>query len=70
MQVIWGGRWQNGASATTEEEVEQINSHFSRLGTSTKHMLPEGILSYKCNYYHLICRFSCHSALSITILTP
>ncbi|XP_078375746.1 uncharacterized protein LOC144659183 [Oculina patagonica] len=41
-QVIWGGRWQNGASATTGEEVEQINSHFSRLGISTKHMLPEG----------------------------
>ncbi|XP_028410581.1 uncharacterized protein LOC114533276 isoform X3 [Dendronephthya gigantea] len=41
-QVIWGGRWQDGASATTGEEVEQINSHFSRLGCTTKHMLPEG----------------------------
>ncbi|XP_028412158.1 uncharacterized protein LOC114534881, partial [Dendronephthya gigantea] len=40
--VIWGGRWQDGASATTGEEVEQINSHFSRLGCTTKHMLPEG----------------------------
>jgi len=40
--VLWGGRWQKGASATTGEEVEQINSHrFSRLGNSTKHMLPE-----------------------------
>ena len=36
------GHWQEGASATTVEEVEQINSHFSRLGSSTKHMLPEG----------------------------
>ncbi|CAB3998115.1 Hypothetical predicted protein [Paramuricea clavata] len=41
-QDVWGGRWQNGAAATTGEEVEAINSHFSRLGTSTKHMLPEG----------------------------
>ena len=43
-QVLWGGRWQVGAGATTGEEVEQINSHFSRLGSSTKHMLPEGTL--------------------------
>ncbi|XP_028403336.1 uncharacterized protein LOC114526041 [Dendronephthya gigantea] len=41
-QVLWGGRWQKEAGATTGEEVEQINSHFSRLGNSTKHMLPEG----------------------------
>jgi len=32
---MWGGRWQKGASATTDEEVEKINSHFSRLGNST-----------------------------------
>ncbi|XP_048586080.1 uncharacterized protein LOC116618382 isoform X3 [Nematostella vectensis] len=41
-QPQWGGRWQEGAAATTGEEVELINSHFSRLGSSTKHMLPEG----------------------------
>jgi len=41
-QVQWGGRWQDEAGATTGEEVEQINSHFSLLGNSTKHMLPEG----------------------------
>lgn len=29
-QVLWGGRWQSGAAATTGEEVEHINSHFSR----------------------------------------
>ena len=40
--MLWGGRWQKGAAATTGEEVEQINSHFSRLGSTTKHMLPEG----------------------------
>ena len=41
--VLWGGRWQIDAGATTGEEVEQINSHFSRLGNTTKHMLPEGV---------------------------
>ncbi|XP_032232016.2 uncharacterized protein LOC116605656 isoform X1 [Nematostella vectensis] len=41
-QAIWGGRWQTGAAATTGEETEQVNSHFSRLGSTTKHMLPEG----------------------------
>lgn len=41
-QALWGGRWQDGAAATTGEEVEHINSHFSRLGCCTKHMLPEG----------------------------
>ncbi|KAK2561879.1 hypothetical protein P5673_015276 [Acropora cervicornis] len=40
-EVLWGGRWQVGAGATTGEEVEQINSHFSCWGSSTKHMLPE-----------------------------
>ena len=43
MQVLWGGRWQLGAAGTSGEEVEQINSHFSRLGNTTKHMLPEGL---------------------------
>lgn len=38
--ALWGGRWKDGAFVTTGEEVEQINSHFSRLGTITKHMLP------------------------------
>ncbi|XP_028403973.1 uncharacterized protein LOC114526573 [Dendronephthya gigantea] len=40
--VIWGGRWQQGAACATGEEVEQINSYFSRLGNTTKYMLPEG----------------------------
>ena len=52
LKVLWGGRWQNGASGTTGEEVEQINSHFSRLGNSTKHMLPEGM--HILMYIHVI----------------
>lgn len=35
-KVLWGGRWQQDTGGTTGEEVEQINSHFSRLGNSTK----------------------------------
>lgn len=40
-QVIWGGRWQDGSACSTGEEVEQINSHMSRCGNTTKYMLPE-----------------------------
>ncbi|XP_044163520.1 uncharacterized protein LOC114951222 isoform X3 [Acropora millepora] len=40
-QVIWGGRWQVGSACSTGEEVEQINSHMSRCGNTTKYMLPE-----------------------------
>lgn len=40
-QALWGGRWKDGAAATTGEEVKHINSHFSRLGCCTKYMLPE-----------------------------
>ena len=36
MQVIWGGRWQVGSACSTGEEVEQINSHVSRCGNTTK----------------------------------
>ena len=42
LKVLWGGRWQDGATCATGEKVEQINSSFSRLGNTTKYMLPEG----------------------------
>lgn len=42
--MTWGGRWQEGSAGSTGEEVEQINSHLSQLGNSTKHMLPEGMM--------------------------
>ena len=42
MQVIWSGRWQEGAAATAGEEVEQINSNLSRLGSTTKNMTASG----------------------------
>ncbi|XP_028414083.1 uncharacterized protein LOC114537161 isoform X1 [Dendronephthya gigantea] len=41
-QVIWSGRWQEGAAATPGEEVEQINSYLSRLGSTTKNMIASG----------------------------
>ena len=44
IQVLWGGRWQEGSACTTGEEVEQINAHMSRCGNTTKYMLPEGML--------------------------
>ena len=40
-QVLWDGSWQDGAACSTGEEGEQVNSHMSRLGNTTKHMLPE-----------------------------
>ena len=43
IQVLWGGRWQEGSACTTGEEVEQINAHMSRCGSTTKYMLPEGM---------------------------
>ena len=43
IQVLWGGRWQEGSACTTGEEVEQINAHMSRCGNTTKYMLPEGM---------------------------
>ena len=53
-QVIWGGRWQDGSACSTGEEVEQINSHMSRCGNTTKYMLPESKLKLKpvteCEY--------------------
>ena len=40
-QVTWDGEWQDGTGRTSGEEVEQTNSFISRLGSTTKHMLPE-----------------------------
>ena len=66
MQAIWGGRWQDGASATTGEEVEQINSHFSRLGTMTKHMLPEGDFVHVQQIVNtLLCKASHYDSKSV-----
>ena len=36
IQVIWGGRWQEGSACSAGEEVEQINSHMSRCGKHNK----------------------------------
>ena len=44
IQVLWGGRWQDGSASTTGEEVEQINAHVSRCTNTTKYMLPEGTI--------------------------
>lgn len=41
--MLWDGGWQDGAARTSGEEVEQINSYVSRLGSTTKHMIPESM---------------------------
>ena len=50
--------------------MEQINSHFSGLGTSSKHMLPAGMFEFVLIDIH--CRFSLHFsriiADSVTVL--
>ena len=51
MQVIWGGRWQVGSACSTGEEVEQINSHMSRCGNTTKYMLPESELRFISSFF-------------------
>ena len=78
-QVIWGGRWQDGSAASTGEEVEQINSHMSRCGNTTKYMLPEskcfathglltwiGLFHIFSPFYHLaqVLRFMLHVLIS------
>ncbi|XP_046861813.1 uncharacterized protein LOC124455130 [Xenia sp. Carnegie-2017] len=52
VEVIWSGRWQSGAAATAGEEVEQINSYLSRLGSTTKNMTASG--REECITEHLL----------------
>eukprot|EP00795_Rhopilema_esculentum_P017827 gene17827-9517_t len=40
-EVLFGGLWTDGAGFTSGEEDEQIFSYLSRIGTTTKYMLPE-----------------------------
>ena len=49
-QVIWGGWWQDGSACSTDEEVEQINSHMSRYGNTTKYMLPGSYQGFNVTY--------------------
>eukprot|EP00897_Mesotaenium_endlicherianum_P010228 jgi/Mesen1/9233/ME000595S08637 len=37
-QVLWGGRWQEGAAGGAGEDMEQLFSYLSRLNTTTKNM--------------------------------
>ncbi|KAK2555183.1 hypothetical protein P5673_023160 [Acropora cervicornis] len=51
LKVIWGGRWQVRSACSTSEEVEQINSHMSRCGNTTKYMLPESQLQSLSSFF-------------------
>jgi hypothetical protein len=41
-QVLWGGRWQNQAAASTGEDMEQLFSFMSRFNMTTKNMSAAG----------------------------
>ena len=41
LQVLYGGVWIKDAGYTPGEEDEQIFSYLSRIGATTKYMLPE-----------------------------
>eukprot|EP00794_Sanderia_malayensis_P014430 gene14430-15935_t len=41
-EILFGGLWSNGSGYTAGEEDEQIFSYLSRIGSTTKYMLPEG----------------------------
>ena len=42
MQLLWGGRWQEGSAASTGEDMEQLFSYLSRLNVTTKNMNAAG----------------------------
>ena len=42
-QILWGGRWQNGAANGAGEEMEQLFSYLSRFNLTTKYMSAAGI---------------------------
>lgn len=43
-QVLWGGRWQNQAAASTGEDMEQLFSFMSRFNMTTKNMSAVGMI--------------------------
>ena len=38
LQLLWGGRWQDGAAAGSGEDMELLFSYLSRLNLITKNM--------------------------------
>ena len=42
IQILWGGRWQNGAAAGAGEDMEQLFSYMSRWSSTTKNMHAAG----------------------------
>ena len=37
-QILWGGRWQDGAAGGSGEDMEQLFSYLSRWGFPTKYL--------------------------------
>ena len=42
-QIIWGGRWQDGAASGSGEDMEQLFSNLSRWAFSTKMLSAAGM---------------------------
>ena len=45
IQILWNGRWIDGAAAGSGEEVEQLFSYLSRFNLTTKHMNAAGMFN-------------------------
>lgn len=43
IQILWGGRMQNGSAGSTGEEMEQLFSYMSRLNLTTKNVTAAGM---------------------------
>ena len=49
-QVLWGGRWQDGAAGGSGKDMEQIFSYLSRLNLTMKNMTAAGMV-FNLDYY-------------------
>ena len=49
-QIIWGGRWQDGAAGGSGEDMEQLFSNLSRWTFSTKMLSAAGMCHVATNF--------------------
>jgi len=50
-QIIWGGRWQDGAAGGSGEDMEQLFSNLSRWAFSTKMLSAAGMYTIIFSWY-------------------
>ena len=59
-QILWGGRWQDGAAGSSGEDMEQLFSYLSRWGFSTKTMTAASVYIMIILYRYRTCTdFTC-----------